>query len=96
MDSARLPSNPSLGTSSQSAGGLAGSLVSGSTASAYALSNDLGFAEARATTFRDAELSEGVDTDDELRTLMLIEKSYAANARVIQVANSMLDRLMEI
>ena len=96
LDSARLPSNPSLGTSSQSAGGLAGSLVSGSTASAYALSNDLGFAEARATTFRDAELSEGVDTDDELRTLMLIEKSYAANARVIQVANSMLDRLMEI
>ena len=41
-------------------------------------------------------LSAGVDTDAEVQRLLLIEQSYAANARVIQVVDDMLRRLMEI
>ncbi|MEM6413879.1 MAG: flagellar hook-associated protein FlgK [Pseudomonadota bacterium] len=37
-----------------------------------------------------------VDTDAELQKLLVIEQSYAANARVISVVDSLLQRLLEI
>lgn len=46
---------------------------------------------------REAELAEtGVDADAELQQLLLIEQAYAANARVIEVAARLIDRLMEL
>jgi len=54
-------------------------------------------ATARQTTLQDAELEKsGVDTDQELQSLLLIEQSYAANARVIQTVSDMMDRLLAI
>ena len=38
----------------------------------------------------------GVDTDHEMQTLLLIEKAYTANAKVISVVNDLLQRLLEI
>lgn len=38
----------------------------------------------------------GVDVDSEMQDLLLIEQAYAANARVIEVASQMIDRLMEL
>ncbi|MFT5932212.1 MAG: flagellar hook-associated protein 1 FlgK [Hyphomonas sp.] len=44
-----------------------------------------------------AEQSEnGVDIDSEMQDLILIEQAYAANARVIEIAGQMINRLMEI
>jgi flagellar hook-associated protein 1 FlgK len=37
-----------------------------------------------------------VDMDNEMRRLIEIEQAYAANARLIQVAGDMMDRLMEL
>jgi len=54
------------------------------------------FDVARQTTLRTAELSAGVDTDQELQDLLRIEQAYAANARVMQTIDSMMRRLMEI
>lgn len=52
---------------------------------------------AQYTVMADAELSEtGVDVDQQMQDLLLIEQAYAANARVIQIASNMIDRLMEI
>ncbi|MEZ5917889.1 MAG: flagellar basal body rod C-terminal domain-containing protein [Parvularculaceae bacterium] len=52
---------------------------------------------ALATTLQEAELSRtGVDTDRELQNLLLIEQAYAANARVIEVASQMIQRLLEL
>ena len=49
------------------------------------------------TIIADAEISEtGVDIDVEMQDLLLIEQAYAANARVIEIASNMIDRLMEI
>jgi len=56
----------------------------------------LSFAAARWDTLRDAELANGVDSDQELQRLILIEQSYAANAKVIQTIESMIRTLMEI
>lgn len=38
----------------------------------------------------------GVDVDAQMQDLLLIEQAYAANARVIEVATQMLNRLMEL
>ncbi len=38
----------------------------------------------------------GVDTDQEMQKLLLIEQAYAANARVMQTADDMIARLLEI
>jgi flagellar hook-associated protein 1 FlgK len=56
----------------------------------------LGFEVARFETLRVAELAGGVDSDQELQRLMIIEQSYAANARVLQTLDAMMSQLMEI
>jgi len=54
-------------------------------------------ATARAALLGDAELqAQGVDTDFELQNLLLIEQSYAANARVIQTVGDMIDRILQL
>jgi len=54
------------------------------------------FATSRRDTLYQAELANGVDSDYELQNLLRIEQAYAANAKVIQTASAMIDRLMEI
>lgn len=55
------------------------------------------FARANAETLRGAELRvTAVDTDKELQDLLEIEKSYAANARVLSVIDDLLNRILEI
>lgn len=51
---------------------------------------------ARYAGLLEAELAGGVDTDDELQRLLKIEQMYAANARVISVAEELMDELMRI
>ncbi len=48
------------------------------------------------SALRQQELTRGVDTDAEMQNLLRIEKIYAANARVVQAAESMLDELMRM
>lgn len=53
--------------------------------------------EAQFNIVLSAEQSDaGVDIDQQLQDLLLIEQAYAANARVIEVANQLLNRLLEL
>ena len=54
------------------------------------------FASVRTTALQAAEREAGVDSDDQLQRLLLIEQAYAANARVIQAVDDMLDSLLRI
>ena len=56
----------------------------------------LTFASARRDTLYQAELSQGVDSDQELQNLLRIEQAYAANAKVVQTISAMIQTLMEI
>jgi flagellar hook-associated protein 1 FlgK len=50
---------------------------------------------AAAATISSSKLNlQGVNIDDELQKLMLVEQSYAANAKVLTTVNNMLDTLM--
>ncbi|MEL6364549.1 MAG: flagellar hook-associated protein FlgK [Pseudomonadota bacterium] len=53
--------------------------------------------QSRVQSLSDAERTfSGVDTDAETAQLILIEQSYAANARVIEVIDQLIQRLLEI
>jgi len=54
------------------------------------------YAAARADSLHQMQLSDGVDTDAEIQKLLLIERAYAANARVLQVADEMIQTLLRI
>ncbi|WP_299814084.1 flagellar basal body rod C-terminal domain-containing protein [uncultured Jannaschia sp.] len=58
--------------------------------------NRLGTASTLATSRAEQRDGGAVDVDAEMRRLIEIEQAYAANARVIQAAGAMIDRLMEL
>ena len=56
----------------------------------------MGFAAAQQGTLKTLEAAGGVDTDQEMQKLLLIEQSYAANARVIQTIDELMQMLLRI
>ncbi|WP_415922563.1 flagellar hook-associated protein FlgK [Tateyamaria sp. SN6-1] len=56
----------------------------------------LSFASAQLSELTQLELADDVDTDVELQHLMIVEQAYAANARVIQTVDEMIDTLLGI
>lgn len=86
----------SLATPS-SAAGLAAALGSVFERRGQSLEDTAAGSQARLETFESAETAVvGVDIDQELQHLILIEQAYAANARVIEVADRLVQRLLEI
>lgn len=84
------------GADLRSAAGRIGAYVSEIGATRLAVEEKLSFTSARWETLREAELANGVDTDVELQSLLRIEQAYAANAKVIQTVDFMMQRLMEL
>jgi len=75
---------------------LASDLMSDASAQRLAGQSDLAFSAARLTALTDLEAQNGIDTDREMQALLVIEKNYAANARVIQTVNEMIDMLIRL
>ena len=69
-----------------------------SDASALRLSGeaDQSLSAARLTALTDLEAQNGIDTDQEMQALLVIEKNYAANAKVVQTVENMIDILIRI
>lgn len=91
------PRTPASGTfigAARSASGLAADLVSGFAHLRLEAESRESFAVARQDALTGMQLSQGVDTDAEMQTLLLVEQSYAANARVIQVIDDLIQKLI--
>jgi flagellar hook-associated protein 1 FlgK len=54
------------------------------------------YASTRFAELTEQQLADGVDTDAEIQRLLLVERSYAANARIIQTVEEMLEKLTRI
>ena len=54
------------------------------------------FATARRDSLLASELATGVDSDAELQMLLRVEQAYAANAKVMETIQTLIQRLMEI
>ena len=57
---------------------------------------NLTYASAWQESLEMIELENGVDTDYEMQQLLVIEQTYAANAKVIATIDTLMDQLMEI
>lgn len=85
-------SDPTL----QSAAGRAASFEAETGRQRLSFESELSFANARWSSLREAEAAGGVDTDYEMQMLLRVEQAYAANARVVQTVETLMQRLMEI
>lgn len=84
-------------TASRSAAGFASELSSFALTDAAREEEKAAFQTGRAITLSDTETAlTGVDTDQELSRLLIVEQTYAANARVISVVDELLERLLAI
>ncbi|MGB3245486.1 MAG: flagellar hook-associated protein FlgK [Sulfitobacter sp.] len=75
-----------------SATGMISAVISGVGSNLNAAEQKASFTSTRLSELTQLQMAGGVDTDQELQTLMQVEQAYAANARMIEV----LDELMQI
>ena len=54
------------------------------------------FSATQVTELTERLLSEGVDSDQELQKLLLVEQAFAANARMVQAVDEMMQTLLRI
>ncbi len=88
------PVGGTFSPSEKSVSGFAAALASLSGQAVQASENRLAFESARFAGLEEAVLAQGVDTDLELQKLLLVEQAYAANARVIQTADELIQILI--
>jgi len=75
---------------------LIGDLHADASAHRLGAQSEQSFAAARLTALTDLEAQNGIDTDREMQSLLVIEKNYSANARVIQAVSDMTDTLLRL
>lgn len=90
----RVPGGGTFAGGSKSVAGFAASLTSLAGQSLLGASSRVSFEIARFEELEESMLADGVDTDQEMQNLLLIEQAYAANARVIQTADELLQLLI--
>lgn len=90
------PTGGTFSTSGKTVAGFASELASLVGQSFQDSESRLTFETARFAGLDEALLAQGVDTDQELQKLLLIEQAYAANARVIQTADELIQLLIRL
>lgn len=95
LDQSGIPASGIFGTSG-SFSDISSDFLSSFSASRQSSEATQAFNNARTIALKDIELQSGVSTDDELQRLLLVEQAYAANARVIQSVDEMIQSLLRI
>lgn len=81
---------------SRSASGLSADFLSDIGAKRHSAEAEIAFSLAKVDILKTQELESGVDTDHEMQQLLLVEQAFAANARVMQAVDELLQTLMRI
>lgn len=89
-----LPSSP--GSAARNFSDNVGQTISGISQARQAAEDRSEYAQAYHGELKHQSLAMGVDVDSEMQRLLLVEKAYAANARVLQIADELLRQLLEI
>jgi flagellar hook-associated protein 1 FlgK len=96
LSASRPLSSTSFTAGSRNFAVLTGDLMSDASALRLSAQSEQSFSSARLTALTDLEAQNGIDTDQEMQQLLVIEKNYAANAKVIQAVNDMIDTLIRL
>jgi len=96
LTSTRTPLSGGFGAGAFSSINLLSSMTSQFGADRARADQALSFASASFDEITQLLLAEGVDTDQELQRLLLVEQTYAANARMIEAADEMMQTILRI
>jgi flagellar hook-associated protein 1 len=96
LTNAQVTNSGQFSASSLRLGALAGDLTALNSSTRLDAEQSEVFATTRFQELYLVELESGVDTDQEMQKLLLIETAYAANARVIATVDAMLQSLLEL
>lgn len=96
LSQSRATASASVPPGSRSAASFAAELSS--QASTNRVLSEAGVARdsAHSSALRSDLLNDGVDTDHEMQRLLELERAYSANAKVIQAADAMISRILEL
>lgn len=92
----RVPASGSFIGAGRSAGGLAADVLSQVAGRCQTTEARQTHAAARQEALAELQMRDGVDTDAEMQTLLLIEQAHAANARVIQTVDELIQQLTRL
>lgn len=92
----RVPASGDFGGGAYAAISLASALTSDVGNDRTNTERTLTYASARLTELTERQLADGVDSDAEIQRLLLIEQAFAANARVIQTADELIQQILRI
>ncbi|THD85636.1 flagellar hook-associated protein FlgK [Aliigemmobacter aestuarii] len=92
----RLALSADLAAGATSATGLAGAFLSLAATEYGQADLKSTYLSSRHSGMKALELQNGVDTDQEMQALLLVEQAYAANARLIQTVDDMIQTLLGI
>jgi flagellar hook-associated protein 1 len=94
LRNARVPASGGFSGAARSAVGLTGDVISLANNDLRTAQSQQSFSLAQVDTLKTIELRSGVDTDQEMQQLLLVEQSYSANARVISTIDKMIQTLL--
>jgi len=94
LNSPRTGASGPLAGVARSLAGHSGALMARIGADRLTAEAEAGFAAARAGTLELLHKANGVDTDREMQELLLVERAYAANARVVKTVDEMIQLLL--
>ena len=92
----RVPVSGAFSSTAVDLAGLAGQLSATSSGARVRADQDESFSQARFQHLKEIELQGGVDTDQEMQSLLTVEQAFAANARVISTVDEMLKTLLKL
>ncbi|WP_299956353.1 flagellar hook-associated protein FlgK [uncultured Roseobacter sp.] len=92
----RVPASGDFGSGAFSAINLASTLTSQLGADRAQAEQTQTFTSTQFNELTQLVLAEGVDTDQELQKLLLVEQTYAANARMIEAADEMMQTILRL
>lgn len=96
LSDAAMPGSATAEPISRSLSDHTSALVSKLGLSRLSAEQELSFASALQAGLKESELAQGVDSDEQLQRLLLIEQAYAANARMIQTVEDLINSLIRI
>ena len=93
---ARVPASGDFGAGAFSAANLVSTFTSQIGSERGQADQKLSFASAQFDELTQQILSNGVDSDREIQRLVIVEQSYAANVRIIEAADEMLQEILRL
>lgn len=89
-----VPASGNYIGAARSASGLAADFLSQIAGARQDTESVQAYATARQETLTTLQLADGVDTDQEMQNLLIIEQAYAANARVIRTVDELIQQII--